>query len=139
MTPFGTPSYGITRRLPPQEHSAAVVQVTQALGRQGFGVLTTIDMTATLQAKLGVDLARPYTILGACNPPMANAAVGLEPAIGLLLPCNVVVTEEEGGVVVVSAIHPGQMFSVVENPALGDVAQEVEGRLTAALDELTGG
>jgi len=136
MSTFGTPSYGITRQVPGVDHATAVTRVTEALGRQGFGVLTTIDMTGTLQAKLGVELGRPYTILGACNPPMAHAAVTAEPAIGLLLPCNVVVTEDGDGTVVVSAIHPAKMFMVVDNPDLAPVVTEVEQRLTAALEDL---
>ncbi|MCP4871079.1 MAG: DUF302 domain-containing protein [Proteobacteria bacterium] len=118
------------------DHDVAVERVTASLKEQGFGVLTTIDMESTLQAKLGVDLGRRYTILGACNPPMAHAAVQAEPAIGLLLPCNVVVSEEPDGGTVVSAIHPGKMFMVVDNPDLAPVATEVERRLTAALESL---
>ncbi len=134
MTAFGTPTYGITRELPGVAHGTAVERVRYALAGQGFGVLTTIDMTETLHTKLGVELGRPYTILGACNPAMAHAAVGEEPGIGLLLPCNVVVTENPGGTVVVSAVDPDEMFQVVKNPDLEPIASEVKGRLEAALE-----
>ena len=136
MNAFGQPGYGITRSLPAMDHDAAIEQVTAALKEQGFGVLTTIDMTGTLQAKIGVDLGLRYTILGACNPPMAHAAIQADAAIGLLLPCNVVVTEEADGSTVVSAIDPAKMFTVVDNPAMGPVVTEVTQRLTAALESL---
>lgn len=137
MSTFGQPAYGITRELPGISHDDAVARVTASLKEEGFGVLTTIDMEGTLKAKLDVELGRRYTILGACNPAMALAAVTSEPAIGLLLPCNVVVTADPDGTTVVSAVHPGKMFSVVDNPDLAPVATEVEARLSAALEGLT--
>ncbi len=136
LVPFGDPSYGMTRRLVGLGFSDAVPQVKEALAAEGFGVLTEIDVRATMKKKLDVDTGRDYVILGACNPPLAHRALSAEPAIGLLLPCNVVVTVDEGGDAVVSAIHPVEMFSVVNRPELASVAEEVKGRLTRALDAL---
>ena len=105
----------------------AIEQVTSALKAEGFGVLTEIDVKATLKQKLGLDFKR-YTILGACNPPLAHQALLTEPDIGLLLPCNVIVYELEGGSVV-SIVDPLSMLGVVENPALKPVANEARARL----------
>jgi len=128
--------YGITRRLAHTKLAEARPRVQAALGAEGFGVLTEIDMQRTLQQKLGVERP-PYLILGACNPKLANRALGEEPAIGLMLPCNVVLAEE-GEDVVVSAASPRAMFSVVEKPSaeLSAVAAEAEERLRRALDAL---
>ena len=106
-----------------------------ALAAQGFGVLTEIDMRATLKAKLGVDIA-PQVILGACRPPLAHAALQAEPSIGLLLPCNVVVRAVDEHRTRVEAIDPHIMVSVTGNPTLKAVATEARTRLTAALDSL---
>ena len=106
-----------------------------ALAAQGFGVLTEIDMQATLKAKLGVDIA-PQVILGACRPPLAHAALQAEPSIGALLPCNVVVREVDGDRTRVEAIDPDIMVSVTGNPDLQAVATEARTRLTAALHSL---
>ena len=106
-----------------------------ALAAQGFGVLTEIDMRATLKAKLGVDIA-PQVILGACRPPLAHAALQAEPSIGLLLPCNVVVRAVDEHRTRVEAIDPHIMVSVTGNPTLQTVATEARTRLTAALDSL---
>lgn len=125
--------YGITRRLPATTLPAARERVTEALKTQGFGVLTEIDVTATLAKKLGVAID-PYVILGACNPGLAHRAITAEPGIGLLLPCNVVLAQD-GTDVVVSAASPKAMFSVVA--ATGDIeaiAAEAEDRLRKALD-----
>ena len=107
----------------------------EALAAQGFGVLTEIDMQATLKAKLGVDIA-PQVILGACRPPLAHAALQAEPSIGLLLPCNVVVRQVDDDRTRVETIDPDIMVSVTGNPDLQAVATEARTRLTAALNSL---
>jgi uncharacterized protein (DUF302 family) len=107
----------------------AIEQVTAALKEQGFGVLTSIDVKATLKNRLDVDF-RKYTILGACNPPLAHRALTAEPAVGLLLPCNVVVYEDEAqGGAIVSLVDPLAMMGFVDNPALTPIASEARARL----------
>lgn len=112
----------------------AVAHVRQALADQGFGVLTEIDVQATMKTKLDVDVA-PYLILGACNPPLAHRALTAAPEIGLLLPCNVTVRTDGQGTVV-QAMDPQLMVTVVDRPELQDVATEAGTRLQAALDTL---
>ena len=114
----------------------AVARVTEALKREGFGVLTDIDVSATLKAKLGVEF-RPYRILGACNPPLAHRALELEDKIGTMLPCNVIVQEHGAGNVEVSAVDPAASMQAIENPALAEVAEEVRGRLQKVIDSLS--
>jgi uncharacterized protein (DUF302 family) len=126
--------YGYTVRTP-LSYGAAIEATTAALKQEGFGVLTTIDMQATLRAKIGAEIA-PYTILGACNPPLAHRALSAEPEIGLLLPCNVIVYVDSAGQTVVSAIDPEAMFSVVRRDDLSPIAQEVGARLRRAMASL---
>lgn len=106
----------------------AIVHVTKALADKGFGVLTTIDVKATMKKKLDVDF-RPYTILGACNPTFAHQALLHEDKIGSMLPCNVVVQQKGDGEVEVSAVDPIASMMAIDNPKLGAVAKEVAERL----------
>ena len=129
---FGEPSYGLTRKLKGLGFSDAVAATKEALGKEGFGVLTEIDVKATLKKKLDVDF-RNYVILGACNPPLAHRALSAEAGIGLLLPCNVVVTEEDDGSAVVSAIDPVKQFVVVGRPDVEPLAREVADKLKRVL------
>ena len=115
--------------------SDAVSRVRAALREQGFGVLTEIDLTATLRAKIGEQI-EDYIILGACNPPSAYAALGVDRSIGLLLPCNVVVRAAGTGTVV-EALDPQVMVTLTGRPELKPVADEVGRRLARALAELT--
>jgi uncharacterized protein (DUF302 family) len=118
-----------------QSFDQTLVATRDALAVQGFGVLTEIDLQATLKAKLGVDIA-PQVILGACRPPLAHAALQAEPSIGLLLPCNVVVRAVDDDHTRVETIDPAIMISVTGNPDLQAVATEARTRLTAALHSL---
>lgn len=107
---------------------AAQTLVAEALKTEGFGILTEIDVKATLKKKIDVDF-HPYKILGACNPSLAHRALVIAPEIGLLLPCNVVISEVEEGKTDVSIINPVAMMDVVKNPALSDIANEAFERL----------
>ena len=113
----------------------AVIRVTEELKKQGFGVLTEIDVKATMKKKLDVELPN-YKILGACNPPFAYKALQLEDKIGLMLPCNVIVQEHASGEVEVSAIDPMASMQAIENPNLRDVAEQVQVRLRDVIDGL---
>ena len=112
----------------------AVSQIRQALDEQGFGILTEIDVQATLKAKLDVDV-EPYLILGACNPSLAHQVLRIEPAIGLLLPCNVIVRTKDG-TTIVQAMDPQLLVTVVDEPSLKAVADEAGRRLGNALAQL---
>ncbi|MDP7737710.1 DUF302 domain-containing protein [Mycobacterium paragordonae] len=115
--------------------SDAVEQTTQALAEQGFGVLTRIDVKATLKQKLGKDM-EDYLILGACNPQLAHRALDVDRQIGQLLPCNVVVRTAEDGGVLVEAMDPQLMVRVVDQPGLQEVADEAAAKLQAAIGAL---
>jgi uncharacterized protein (DUF302 family) len=131
---FENSRYSMSR--PVEGTFSEVVEATRAaLGTEGFGVLTEIDVKATLAKKLDVTV-RPYLILGACNPALAHRALETDPAIGTLLPCNVVVAEDETGAVFVSAIDPKAMFAVVDNPAVTPIVDEVRARLVRVLEAL---
>lgn len=124
--------YGITRRLPNTSFADARARVTEALKAEGFGVLTEIDVQTTLKNKIGAEID-PYVILGACNPKLAHRAITAEPGIGLLLPCNVVLTRE-GEDTIVSAASPRAMFEVTQHSsALDEIANEAEERLRRAI------
>ena len=130
------PTYGYTAHLPDVSFEDARSRITDALKQQGFGILTEIDVTATLKAKLNLDFRR-YVILGACNPQLAHQALEAELAIGLLLPCNVCVWEDGGGSVV-SIARPDAMFEIVKNATLQSVVREADQRLRLALDQVRG-
>ena len=114
----------------------AVDAVTQALAREGFGVLTEIDVAATLRKKLGIERP-PYKILGACNPQLAARAIDAEPQIGALLPCNVVV-REQAGKTVVEFMDPGAVLTLVQRPEIGAIAAEVRARLERVMAAVGG-
>jgi uncharacterized protein (DUF302 family) len=128
--------YGISITLE-DGYAASVERTRAALAEQGFGVLTEIDVSATMKAKLGVDLA-PYVILGACNPPLAHQALTSDPSIGLLLPCNVVVRSLDDDHTLVEAMDPGVMVKATGNPALSPVADQARAKIQAALATLAG-
>jgi len=106
----------------------ALQRVTEELSKQGFGILTEIDVSATMKKKLNVDFPR-YRILGACNPPLAHRALTAEPEIGALLPCNVVVREDAAGKVRVEFMDPNAVLTLVDKPGIAEIATEVRGRL----------
>ena len=124
--------YGFGKKLEGVDHDEAIRRVTEALEAEGFGVLTEIDVKATLKKKIDVDYHR-YVILGACNPKLAHRALQADPKIGLMLPCNVVVHEVEGGSEV-HIIDPKAMFHFIDSPSVAPIAQEAEERLRRALD-----
>ncbi|MBI5729514.1 MAG: DUF302 domain-containing protein [Ignavibacteriales bacterium] len=113
----------------------AIAKVTEELKKEGFGILTEIDVKETLKKKLDVDF-RKYKILGACNPPFAYKALQAEETLGVLLPCNVVVQEKEGGKVQVSFVNPMESMQAVKNPALEEIAAEVSSKLQKVLENI---
>lgn len=113
----------------------SVARVTEELKKEGFGVLTEIDVKATLKAKLDID-KRPYKILGACNPQLANKAIDAEPDIGLLLPCNVIVREAEDGSIIVGFMDPASVLGLVGREELQALGTEVRTRLERVRDAL---
>lgn len=113
----------------------ALAKIPEALKAEGFGVLTEIDVAATLKKKLDID-RKPYLILGACNPKIANQALGVEPPIGVFLPCNVDVFEGDDGAIYVQTIQPEMVFGMIGKDELGPIAAEVGERLRRVLDQV---
>ena len=127
--------YGVSAKVD-RDFEVTIADVKAALGDQGFGVITEIDMQATLRSKIGVEI-EPQVILGACNPGFANRALQAEPSIGLLLPCNVVV-RRDGDMTVIEMINPSMMTTLTANPEVAQVASEVSDRLDAAMAAIVG-
>ncbi len=134
MPRFGRPAYGLVREIEGRTFDAVVQSTREALGTEGFGVLTEIDVAATFEKKLGIEVPS-YVILGACNPPLAHAGLAVERGLGLLLPCNVVVVDE-GDRVVVSSVDPVRMFDVVGREEVAPVAAEVRVRLERVMERV---
>ncbi len=126
--------YYFKKELPKRTFEQAIQQVTEALKKEGFGVLTEIDIKATLKKKLDVDF-HPYVILGACNPGFAYKALQAEDKIGTMLPCNVIVQERQG-IVEVAAVNPMASMQAVENEVLAEVATQVTEKLKRMVDQL---
>jgi len=128
-------SYYFSKTLSNTTFDEAIDHVTAALKAEGFGVLTEIDIKATLKKKLDVDVNK-YRILGACNPPMAYQALQAEDKIGLMLPCNVIVQERDTGDIEVSAVDPIASMQAVKNESLGSIATEVADKLRGVIEGL---
>jgi uncharacterized protein (DUF302 family) len=126
--------YTITRLIPDSDLATIETRTRAALAAQGFGVLTEIDVQATMRAKLGLEMPG-YRILGACNPRMAWQAIGMEPRVGAMLPCNVILRDTEAGVEV-SAVDPVASMRAIENSDLQAVAVEVRALLAQAIDSV---
>ena len=116
-------------------YEEALARVTEELKKEGFGILTEIDVKETLKKKLDVDF-KPYKILGACNPPYAYKALQAEEQIGLMLPCNVIVYVNDAGKTVVAAIDPVASMQAVNNPSLGDVAETIREKLKSVVERV---
>ncbi|KJJ39051.1 DUF302 domain-containing protein [Aequorivita vladivostokensis] len=128
-------SYYISTTLKNTSFEDAIERTTAALKEEGFGVLTEIDIKATLKKKLDADFYN-YTILGACNPQMAHQALQAENKIGTMLPCNVIVQEREPGTVEVSAVDPAASMMAVENDSLAEIAKDVQKKLTKVIKSI---
>lgn len=113
----------------------AEARVTETLKSKGFGILTRIDVAATLKQKLGTDMP-PYVILGACNPPLAHQVISVEPEVGLLLPCNVIVYQDANQQVHISAMDPEPVMSMIDNAQIVPIARQVRSLLQEALEEV---
>ena len=127
-------NYTINRLIVDAEFEAVDGRTRAALAAHGFGVLSEIDVKATMKKKLDVEML-PYRILGACNPKMAHQAIGIEPRVGAMLPCNVILREVDGGVEV-SAIDPVASMQAIDNPALHAVSSQVRGLLAKAVEAI---
>jgi len=128
-------SYYISKKLRNADFEESVAKITEELRKEGFGILTEIDIKGTLKKKLDVDFYN-YRILGACNPPYAYQALQAEDKIGTMLPCNVIVQEREPGTVEVSAVDPIASMEAVQNEKLGGLAMEIRGKLARAVERL---
>jgi uncharacterized protein (DUF302 family) len=113
----------------------ALIKIAEELKKEGFGILTEIDVKETLKKKLDIDF-RKYKILGACNPPFAHKALQIEENLGVLLPCNIAVQEKGNGEVQISFVNPMESMQVVQNPKLAEIAGEVSNKLTKVLESL---
>jgi uncharacterized protein (DUF302 family) len=127
--------YAYTKRLPDSSIEEASKRVRELLATEGFGVLTEIDVQATLKKKLNVE-RKPYLILGACNPSLSHQALEAEPAVGVFLPCNVDIFEGDDGATYVQTVRPSVLFALVDNPKMKPIADEVDARLRRVLDQL---
>ena len=132
---FGEPHYGLTKILTNTSMKEAKERVSATLAAEGFGILTEIDVQATFSAKLNISIPG-YTILGACSPSLAHQALQFEAAIGLLMPCNVVIAEQSDGNLCVSIADPTAMFQPLDRPDMHDFAVTIQAQLQRALDNM---
>jgi uncharacterized protein (DUF302 family) len=127
--------YAYTKKLEGTSVADATTRVRDALAKEGFGVLTEIDVQAVIKKKLNID-RKPYLILGACNPTLSHRALEAEPPLGVFLPCNVDVFEGDDGATYVQSLRPVKVFGLIGNPKVSVVAEEVDARLRRVLDSL---